>query len=137
MFRSTNELGRAVTSGEEAKLCRDGELPVSVFTRHGTNEISVDRFGRAKVDVYVASGVAVAQARGAFRTFHGWLVISDAIISAVQLTSRADPILADPILPDNPNHFNIVLPLSAANDDNVYDRWAAKLARNSDWVPRP
>jgi hypothetical protein len=131
MFRSTNELGRAVTSSEEAKLCRNKERPASVFTRHGTNEISVDRFGSAEINEYVDSGISVARSRGAFRRFHGWLVLTDQAIVGLGLTSQAA------CLPDNPHHVNIVLPADAATDDNVHDRWAARLARNSDWEPRP
>lgn len=131
MFRSKDELGRAVTSGEEAKQCRAGILPASVFSRHGTHEISVDRFGNAAVSMYIDSGRAVALTRGPTRRFHGWLVLNDRDIASLGLTSQPDP------LQGNPNHWNIMLPPSVDTDDDEHDRWAARLARYSNWVRRP
>ena len=68
-FRRKTEVGRAVTSGSDAKDCETGTVPATAFTRYGTNEISVDRLGHATVGAYIANGEAVARERGAGRRF--------------------------------------------------------------------
>ena len=130
IFRRKTEVGRAVTSGGDAKDCDSGTIPVTAFTRHGTNEISVDRFGHATVGVYISNGEAVARERGAGRRFHGWLVITHRALASLGLRAALKPEAG------NRQHANILLPAEAAGDNTIHDRWAFRLARRSQWVKR-
>ena len=130
----TEELGRGIFSGQQARLSRQHGIPASVFReRDGHRGISVDRLSVAPIDQAVKNGEAIANARGPNRTFYGWAVISATDVRKIGCDVEAAP-LADG---SNPYHANIILPESVVADSGEQDQYAQRLAIKASWKERP
>ena len=127
------ELGRGIFSSRQSQQAAKGTVPYHVFLeRIGATKISVDRLTCAPTPVAVA---AIAEGVGARRDpprhFYGWAVAETEKV--IQIDGRVD---ASP-LPCNPYHADIVLPDAAVESEEAQRQYAAKLARMSEWRPRP
>ena len=120
-------LARAVVSNTEAKACRRGDVPASVFTYHGQHEISVDRFDRMAPDEAVQHGKVIAWLRGSNRRFQGWALLTRPEVVDQECSCRASP------RRDNFWHADILMPVDAAVDRGLHEDRASRLARHSTW----
>ncbi len=80
----------------------DGTIKPDAFIPHPHNELSVTRHRDATEQELWAVGRAIAGIR--HRTLHGRGDVSASAFLERDLTVRADPVLGDAELPDNPNH---------------------------------
>lgn len=126
----TEDLGRGVFSGEQAKRARRARVPINVFlSQKGSTEISVDRLTLAPEDKATAIAGKAASARN--RAFYGWAVVTAAKAGGNGRCVKATP------TPDNPYHADIILPDIAAQDVEEQKRHAQELADTSRWRDHP
>ena len=123
----SENVARAITTSTEARHARNGNVPASVFTYYGHSKISVDRIDRMEGDEAVQHGDEIAAKRGKNRTFYGWAVMTVATVREVGCDAESAP------EPDNDWHAHIVMPPSAALDNDLHDEHAGKLARRAVW----
>jgi hypothetical protein len=124
-------LARAVVSSKDARLSRNGVVPVRVFSYPGHFRISVDRFSKMTTAEAVQSGEHIAASRGTDRTFYGWALIE--VTDAKQSGFEVEPTPKR----NSPWHADILLPEQAAYDDDLHHEYAGALARRSKWEERP
>ena len=123
-------LARAVVSRTEAKSCRRGEVPASVFSYPGNFKISMDRVDSMTSGEAVRHGELVASLRGANRLFCGWALLRRPDVLHEGCCCRASPEF------DNFWHADILMPEDAASDRGVHEDRASRLARRSSWRDR-
>ena len=125
---SNDRLARAVTSGSDAKICRDdGELPASVFVQEGNWELSVDRIDHMSATQAAKQGQIIAAKRGPLRTFHGWGIIDMQSVQKLGFKVVKSPQIG------HKWHADIQLPADASTDNTIHRDYAGKLARSSKW----
>ena len=127
------ELGRDIFSRRQSQQAAKGAVPYQVsLERIGARTISVDRLTCAPTAAEVA---AIAERVGARRDpprrFYGWAVAETEKVIQIDGRVNATP------LPYNPYHADIVLPDAAVESEEAQRQYAAKLARMSEWRPRP
>jgi len=126
----TEDLGRGVFSGKQAKRAQRARVSFHVFLeQEGNTEISVDRLTLAPEDQATAIAGKVASAR--IRAFYGW-----AVVTAAEAGDDGRRVKATPT-PDNPYHADIILPDITAQDREEQKRHAQELADTSRWRERP
>ena len=123
-------LARAVVSRTEAKSCRRGEVPASVFSYPGNFKISVDRVDRMTSVEAVRHGELIASLRGTNRLFCGW-----AVLRRSNVVDEGCGCLASP-WGRNFWHADILMPEDAARDRGLHEDRASRLARRSSWRDR-
>ena len=123
-------LARAVVSRTEAKICRRGEVPASVFSFPGNFKISVDRVDRMTSSEAVRHGEIIASLRGTNRSFCGWALLRMPDVLDEGCGCRASPGF------DNIWHADILVPVDAARDRDIHEERASRLARRSSWRDR-
>ena len=129
---SNERLARAVTSGSDAKICReDGEVPASVFVHEGNWELSVDRIDHMTPTQAVNQGQIIAAKRGPKRTFHGWGLIDVQSVQGLGFSPVKSPQTG------HKWHADIQLPANAATNNTTHWDYAGKLARGSKWKQKP
>ena len=124
-------VGRIVSSRTEAKFCRSGDVPASVFSQPGNFEISVDRVDRMTPGEAIRHGELIASLRGTNRLFRGWALLRRPDMSHAGCGCRASPGF------DNFWHADILMPQTAAGDNSLHGVFAAALARRSSWRGGP
>ncbi len=131
LISESEELGRGVFSGRDARAAERGQVRATVFLeRQGVREISVDRITLAPPGEAVAIADAVAAGREGNRSFYGWAVLSASEVISVGCTVVATPYAG------NPYHADILLPESAV-DEWEQRQYALELAARARWLERP
>lgn len=120
-------LGRGVFDSRRARQARAGKIVPRIFReRDGVRELSVDRLSHADL-VELAK---LHNRQRAPQSLYGW-----AHLSAVDAAMDGRTIRPSPILPDNPFHAEIVLPV---NDEleisEEQDQHALNLAMSARWL---
>ena len=129
---SSENLGRGVFSGRDAKKACRNSFPVSIFLeKEGVIEISVDRLDLAPHSVIAEIGDKIAKERDENRKFYGW-----AVVKAENACDKGRKVLPTPT-PKNPYHADIILPEEAKQDREIQKQHALSLAENSKWLKRP
>lgn len=123
-------LARAVVSRTEAKRCRRGEIPASVFSYPGNFKVSVDRVDRMASEEAVQHGEIIASLRGTNRVFCGWALLKRPDVLDTECGCQASPEFG------NIWHADILMPVEAARDRDIHEERASRLARRSSWRDR-
>ena len=132
-------LARSVTSGDDAKKCRNPEtpIPISVFD-DPSDVISTDWTDFASQAVLVQLGEERAKKRGQGRKFHGWVRLSVAAARGnghLIRTVYHREVEATPNNLANPFHVDICLPNGVPGD--VRTEHLHELVDASEWEARP
>ena len=124
------ELGRGISSSRNARRAQRSRVPVTEFLpAHGVTEISVDRLSVASISELTEIAEVRDISRG--RNFYGW-----AVVNAAAASSSDRRVVVSPIPEINPDHADIILPPSAADDRAEQKRHAQELADLSFWRER-
>ena len=133
-LRETENIGRSVFSGKEAKRAGKGIVIPDVFLekRPEVVSISVDRMDHAPREVLAALSMQIGQNRTPSRDFYGWAVMTVEAAASNGRTVRATP------NESNIYHADIFLNLDA--DEERRDRQkqhANELATRAIWWDAP
>ena len=123
-------LGRGVFDSRKAEHAQRGVIPPAVFReKSGVRELSADHLSFGNHEKI--SSVHDTERSG--QRFHGW-----ATLSAEDASRFGRTVVANPILPQNLYHAEIILPdMSGLDADEEQDQHALNLAMLATWLPRP
>lgn len=109
-------------------MARRGNIPLRLFARRDTRELSVDRIHEDWLPEIIA--IAVNYDEGRNRNFYGWAVVSQDVASSNGRRIELSP------QEDNEYHADIVLPDSVLSDKNERERHALELSAEARWLGR-
>ncbi len=119
------ELGRRVSSSKDSRMARRGNIPLRLFLRRDTRELSVDRLRNDCLPEVTAIAVDYDERRD--RNFYGWAVVTQDVAS--RNGRRVEPSPQE----DNKYHADIILPDSVLSDKNERERHALELSAEARW----
>ena len=120
------ELGRRVSSSKDSRMARRGNIPLRLFARRDTRELSVDRIREDWLPEVTA--IAVNYDEGRNRNFYGWAIVAQDVASSNGRHIELSP------QEDNEYHADIVLPDSVLSDKNELERHALELSAEARWL---
>ena len=119
------ELGRRISSSKDSRMARRGNVPLRLFVRRDTRELSVDRLHNDCLAEVSAIAVSYDESRN--RNFYGWAVVTQDVAS--RNGRRIEPSPQE----DNQYHADIILPDSVLLDKNERERHALELSAEARW----
>ena len=122
------KLGRRVSSRSNRRLVQRGTVPLKLFIRKCTYELSVDRLH----DDYFSEITAIADEydKNRERNFYGWAAVSQEIACRNGRYLKLSPKTY------NKFHADIVLPISVVSDKDEREKHATELAAFARWQDR-
>ena len=119
------ELGRRISSSKDSRMARRGNVPLRLFVRRDTRELSVDRLHNDFLRE--VTEIAVSYDKGRNRNFYGWAVVTQDVASRSGRRIELSP------QEDNEYHADIILPVSVLSDKNERERHALELSAEARW----